>query len=239
MRRFRRALRIEHRAEHVGDMRQRDKLVLLGQVRFEPVEIDLPIFSQRADIDFRPGALGQHLPWDNVRMMLEHGQHDPVARREVRPAPAFRHEVDPLGRTTHEDDFVLGLCADKLGRPPPRRFIGARHLGRTCIDPAMDRRIVAAQRTAHRIDHHLRLLRGRGGVEIVPRLAVSGQQAGEIGFTVENDGFAHTASPSASSAASSRRSCSPSSSSATSAPPMKARTSRRFAASGGRPRAAM
>ena len=66
---------------------------------------------------------------------------------------------------------------DERRNPPPRRFVSQRHVGRAGVDAAMDGRIVAAHREVARIEHRLRLLRGGGGVEIVP----AGGEAGEVG----------------------------------------------------------
>ena len=111
--------------------------------------------------------------------MLEHRKQDAVARPQVRGTPALRDEIDRLGRAPGEHQFVLG-AADERRDPPPSRFIGQRHLGRARINPAMDGRIIAAERPRDRIDHDLRLLRGRAGVEVVPWLAFGGEQARKL-----------------------------------------------------------
>src|SRR3546814_4523202 len=71
--------------------------------------------------------------------------------------------------------LLLGR-ADERRDPPPRRFIGERHVGRAGIDAAVHRRIIARHRGDGRVDHRLRLLRCRGAVEIMP----AGSQAGGL-----------------------------------------------------------
>ena len=68
--------------------------------------------------------------------------------------------------------------------PPPRRLERQRHLGRALIDAAMDGRIGLAIAALDRVDHRLRLLRGRGAVEIGPAL----RDRREVGDLVERAG---------------------------------------------------
>jgi hypothetical protein len=60
------------------------------------------------------------------------------------------------------------VAADKFGHPPPRSLIGQRHVRRARIDAAMDGGIILSTRAHHRIEHSLRLLRTRCGIEIMP-----------------------------------------------------------------------
>src|SRR3546814_11620759 len=61
-----------------------------------------------------------------------------------------------------------------------RGLVGERHVGRACIDAAMHRRIVAAHRIDHRVNHRLRLLGGRCGIEIVPAESEAGEIPSQI-----------------------------------------------------------
>ena len=65
--------------------------------------------GQRHDVDLAPPA---QLPGHDVAVMLERREQDAVAGPEIRPAPALRDQVDPLGRAADEDDL--------LGRAPRR-----------------------------------------------------------------------------------------------------------------------
>ena len=117
-------------------------------------------------------------------MMLEHRQHDPVARLQIGAAPALGDEVDPLGRAADEDDLVGRRRADEAGDPPPRRLEGEGHLRRALVDAAMDGRIGFGIAARDRVDHRLRLLRRGGGVEIGPAFG----DRREVGDMVEGAG---------------------------------------------------
>ncbi len=224
-------------------MRQRDQLGPRGEQRLERVEIDPAVLGQRAHVDAGAGPFGDHLPGHDIGMMLERGKHDPVALAEPGDAPARGDQIDRLGRPADEHHLVLAARADEIGDPPARGFVAERHLRAAAVDPAMDGGIIAAQRPRHGVDHGLRLLRRRRGVEIMPRAAVGGQQAGKIGPDVarvrKDSRLAHKYLSTLSSATAISRSRSSASSSATNASPRKAWTSSRRARSGERPRAAM
>ncbi len=240
------APRIEHRTQHVGEMRQRDQFVARRQHGLERIAIDPPVLGQRADVDDGTGPLGDHLPGHDVGMMLQLREHDPVARPQVCQAPAVRDKIDALGGAAHEHDLVLAGGAHELRHPPARGLVTQRHLRAAAVDAAVDGGVIPAQRIAHRVDHRLRLLRGGGGVEIVPRPALGSDHAGEVcleaqlgAADIEGCRQVHRCLSSLSSATRISRSRVVSSSSPTSASPINAWTSRRRDSSGGMPRAAM
>ena len=229
---------IEHAACDVGDVPQRDQLVALCQHGLGRIEVDPVIRRQRAHVDVGTHLFRNHLPRHDVRMVLGLREQDAVACLEVRPAPRLREKVDRLGRAAGEDELVL-VPSDEPRHRPPRRLVGERHLGRAGVDPAVDGRVILAQRAGHGVNHGARLLRGGGGVEVVPGLALMGDHAGEVCAQVAGDGGGGVHSLAPSSAASSNVSRSASSSSATKASPMKACTSSRCAVAGSSPRAIM
>jgi len=159
-----RAAGVQYGAEHVGNMGERDQLVRVGQHVRHRIEIDVAVFRERRHIDLCADPFGQQLPRHDIRMMLQLGQHDPVARSDTLVAPAVRDEIDRLGRAARKHDFAVGCRADKFGYPPARHLIGQRHIGRARIDPAMHGRIALAITGRDRIDHRLRLLRRRGRI---------------------------------------------------------------------------
>ena len=220
-------------------MRQRNQLGARCKQRLERTEIDAVVFGQRADVDLRARALGGHLPGHDIRMVFERGQDDPVAFADIGHSPARSDEIDRLGRAAHEDNLVLATRTHEIGGAPARGLVAQRHLCAATIDPAMDRRIIAAQRAVHRIDHGLRLLRRSRRVEIMPRRTVGRDQPGKIRLAGQSRRVGHSALSTLSSATRIILSRSSSSSSATSASPTKAWTSNRRARSGERPRAAM
>src|SRR5690606_22279751 len=74
--------------------------------------------------------------------------------------------------------------ADELRHPPARRLVAEGHLGRARVNAAMDGGVVRADGLGDRVDHHLRLLRGGGGIEVVPGAAVGVAEAGEVGLQI-------------------------------------------------------
>ena len=184
MRQVGRAARIEHAAEHVGDVTQARPACAASvsiasaasrSIRWSSVSGQTSIAAPVASATICQGTMFEWCSSCDSRMRSPGLQ--------VRRAPVLRDEVDRLGRAAGENDLVL-VPADEFGNPPPRRFIGQRHLGRARIDPAMDGGVILAQRARHRVDHRVRFLRRRGSIEIVPRRAVGGDEAGEIGAQV-------------------------------------------------------
>src|SRR5690606_8468424 len=68
--------------------------------------------------------------------------------------------------------------------PPPRRFIAERHFGRARVHAAVDGGVVGSDRLGDRVDDRLRLLRGGGGIEVVPGGAVGVEEAGEVALQI-------------------------------------------------------
>ena len=87
-------------------------------------------------------------------------------------APRVRDEVDRLGRVAREHDLVGVGDADQPGRPSREPSVLRGRLLADGVDPAVDVGVVLAVVGVHRLEHDLRLLRGRGGVEIDERLPV-------------------------------------------------------------------
>ena len=110
-------LRVEDRAEHVRNMRERDDAMLLGDHRLGGVEIDAPVARQRHGIDLVSGEL----PRNDIAVMLELRQQDAVAAVLRKRA---RDQVDRFGRAAREDEFV-GLAADQLRRRGARSLIAS------------------------------------------------------------------------------------------------------------------
>ena len=59
-----------------------------------------------------PGALGEHLPRDEVAVMLHHGKDDFIAFTDVRAAPAICDEIDSLRCVPREDNLARPLRVD-------------------------------------------------------------------------------------------------------------------------------
>ena len=128
------------------------------------------------------GLLGDELPRDEVRVMLELGDHDDVARAEVLEPPGVRDEVQRLGRAAREDHLAARRRVDVRAHLLARALVaGGRALGKR-VDAAVDVRVAVLVELPHRVEHLPRLLGRRRRVEIGDRLAVHELvEDGEIG----------------------------------------------------------
>jgi len=97
---------IQNGAQDIGNMGESDEFVALGQNRFGCVKIDAPVGGERAHIDVRADPFCQHLPGNDVAVVLKHGEQDAVARADIGLTPSVGDQIDRLGRAAHEDDFV-------------------------------------------------------------------------------------------------------------------------------------
>ena len=160
------------------------------------IEIDPAIGGQRHDVDRDADPLGDQLPRHDVAVMLQHRQQDAVASLQVALGPALRDQIDPLGRATHEHAFLGRARADERRDPATGGLIGERHVGRALVHTAMHRGIGRVVRAGDRVDHALRFLRGRGGVQIRP----SGGDRGKVADAVEGGSVSQSAASSHASA---------------------------------------
>ena len=60
----------------------------------------------RRDLERAARLLAHELPRHDVRVMLERGDQDLVARAEARARVGLRNEVDRLRRAANEDDLA-------------------------------------------------------------------------------------------------------------------------------------
>ena len=161
------------RAERVGDEAGRDDLDrALAREPVERVELELAGVVDRDVAEARARLAGDELPGDEVRVVLELGDHDGVAGAEVLEPPGVGDEVDRLGRAAGEDHLALGRRVDERGDRAPGALVALR--GALCepVDAAMDVRVLVLVERAHPVEHLPRLLRRRRRVEIRERLAV-------------------------------------------------------------------
>ena len=169
-------------AEHVGHGRDADQLDPVDQ-RVEVVEHQAAAVVDRdvADVESAELLRDDH-PRHDVGVVLHLGQEDGVARPQVGPAPAVRHQVERLGRVLGEHHLVRRVRrADEAPRHQPGPLVERGGLLGRRVDAAVDvgvRRLVVVR---HGVDDRPRLERGGGGVEIHDRPAVDGaRQQGEV-----------------------------------------------------------
>ena len=153
------------RAEHVRDVREGEQLRPAREQRGQLLLDDQALVVDADVGELRPGPLGQHVPRDEVRVVLHLRDDEQVAGADVGGAPRVGDEVDRLGRVAGEDG-ALGRRAGEGGDLDPRALVGLRGQGGDRVDAAVDARPVLPVVGVHRLDHRDRGLRGRAGVEV-------------------------------------------------------------------------
>ena len=107
----------------------------------ERVELQLAEVVDRDVRELGAGLLGDELPRDEVRVVLELGDHDDVAGAEVLEAPRVRDEVQRLGRAAREDHLAVRRRVDVGAHLLARALVaGGRALGER-VDAAMHVRV--------------------------------------------------------------------------------------------------
>ncbi len=131
-----------------------------------------PASVDRDDAQQRAALVAQHLPRHDVRVVLQRRDDDLVTAPHVRAAVALGDQVDGLGRAAHEDDLAR---VARVQKPADRGAGVFVRLGGTlaqAVHAAMDVRVLLFVGPPQAFDHHLRLLGGRGVVEVDQRPVV-------------------------------------------------------------------
>ena len=162
----------QDRAEAVGGVRDRDHLRERREELRVGLEDHVAAVVDRHHADHGAGSLGHHLPGHDVGVVLEFREHDLVAAGKAR-GEDIGAEVDPLGAAPHVDDLVGAVGTQEVGDRLPGVLVGVGRPGGERVGPAVDVGVVVGVEVGDRVDHRLRLLRGRGVVEPGERLAVN------------------------------------------------------------------
>ncbi len=172
MRRVDHWLHRDDRAERVRDVGDRHNASPLVEQPLVRRYVDLTRVVDRHHSEDRALLLTEHLPGHDVRVVLQRRNHDLVTRPHRPPAVGLGHEVDPFGGATHEDDLARLRRIQEPLDPRAGSFV---RLGGALTQPVhapvhvgVVRRVVAREG----IDHGLRLLGGRGVVQVDERFAV-------------------------------------------------------------------
>src|SRR2546423_6731017 len=96
-------------------MAEGDDLRAIVEELAQKIEIDSLIGRQLADAEPRTLSCSEHLPRDEVRVMIERRHHDLIASVNVRRAPRSGDEIQPLGGTPGEDQAVGVAHAEEFG----------------------------------------------------------------------------------------------------------------------------
>ena len=124
------------------------------------------------DAQFGVLLFAEHLPGDDVGVVLHRRDDDLVAGLHVLAAPGTADQVDAFGGAADEDQFIFAARIQKaLGLGAGFLVGGGGALGEL-VNAAVDVGAVHFVEAADGIDHRERLLGGGGAIQIHQRLAV-------------------------------------------------------------------
>ena len=106
-------------AKHIGNLSQCQYRALIGNSFLYHVHRDGTV-SQRFDVfKHRALCLADHLPGQDVGMMLHHADNYLIAGFHFFHAVAVRHQIYGLGGITDKYYLRIISCIDKTRRPAP------------------------------------------------------------------------------------------------------------------------
>ena len=149
--------------------------------RPQGIELDLTLRGNRGEQHLGAGHAGHDLPRHDVGVVLHLGDHDLVALAQLARTPRPGHQVDGLGGVLGEHQRLARVVDEARSRcAPGLKAIGGlcRHLVHATVHVGVGLAVVRV----HRVQHHLRLLRGGRRIEVVQRAAVGprGDEHGEL-----------------------------------------------------------
>lgn len=145
-------------------------------------EVEKAVWSHRNEAQGGAGLLGQHLPWDEIAVMLHFGEENDVSRFQVSAAPSVCDEVDGLGGASSEDDLVGGLSVEKTGDLCARIFVSFGGSSAQFVESSVDVGVVVFVVVNDRLDDGSRLLGGGRVIQVDERVAMDFlMKDGEIG----------------------------------------------------------
>ena len=159
------------RAEHVRHRRDREEPGAVEQL-VEVGEVEPEVVGHRDPAQLDAALGGEHVPRDDVGVVLHVREHDGVAGAQVGAGPGVGDEVDRLGRVAGEHDLRRRAGADERGDLAARELVGGGRLFGDRVHAAVDVGVVVPVAVVHGVEDGERLLRRRRGVEVRDALAV-------------------------------------------------------------------
>ena len=169
MRQRRDLAHIRDGAQDVGRVRDRDHTSSRPEQVAEIVHVDGTVGRQPDQPDLRPRLLGYALPRNQVRMVLQQGRQDLIARFQIGSAPAHRHQIQSFGGVAHEDDLFGVFGADEPADPLARALVRVSGFDAQGVHAAVHVGIGGGVEVNKRVDHLTGFLGGGGVVEIDQR----------------------------------------------------------------------
>ena len=145
--------------------------VLGGEQAIERGHVQVRAFEQRDRLQHRAAVAAEHLPGNQVRVVLHLGDHDLVAGGE-RPTQSLGDEIDAFGGPPREHDLLARARASERPHRVARGLVQLRRLLAEGVDRAVHVRVAPLVVAPDRLDHRRRLLARRRRVQIVERMPV-------------------------------------------------------------------
>ena len=138
-------------------------------VELQRVQVDASVIGDAVPAQGRAGATRQFLPGDQVRVVLQLGGDDHVARPDGATEPVvaerIRDEVQRLGGVLREHQFV-GIGADERRDVRTTLLVGVGGLFHQLMRAAVHATVGRRQELAFGVENLDRPLRGRTGIQI-------------------------------------------------------------------------
>ncbi len=148
------SLHRQYGAQRIRHLSDRDQDRTGIQQAQELIENELPARVDGRDLECAARLLAEHLPGNDVRVMLQAGDQDLVAGLEARPPISLGDQIDGLCGATHKDDLARGASIDELpdSLPGSLERLGRRLAERmdAPVDIGMRVGLVRLDRTQHR-----------------------------------------------------------------------------------------
>ena len=146
-------------AKHVGHGGKGKQARLFAEQRRQLGQVQRAVGQEWQVAQDRALLLGQHLPGDEVGVVLHLRQQDLIPGRDVGPAPTVGHQVDGFGSVAYVNHPGRVGGIDKAGNPPPGIFIGVGRVLAQTVNATMDIGMGLAVVGVHCLNDRQRLLR--------------------------------------------------------------------------------
>ena len=160
------------RSQGVGDMNHRDYSGPVAQQSVKRLHVQLTVTVDGNNHQARARLFADHLPGNDVGVVLHPGDQHFVTRSEPYLAQACGNEIDRLGGSPGKDDFVGPRRIDVIAHLVPGALVGVRGTLAQLVHAPVYVGVVAPFVGNHGIDHGLGPLRRGGAVQVGQRLAV-------------------------------------------------------------------
>lgn len=158
-------------AEGVGDVGEGEDFCFFAEEREEGGVVESAVVEDGDDLEGGSGALGEHLPRDDIGVVLEGGDDDFVSGAQS-GGEDVGDEVDAVGGAGGEDDFVGRGGVEVTRDGFAGGFVGGGGLLGEVVGAAMDVGVGLLVVGAGGVEDGGRLLDGGGVVEVDKGLAV-------------------------------------------------------------------